>query len=189
MICQVEIRTLTEQKVIFIIRLRSQRQITPMSPSATRSAPKASAPQNPHRGSEKHPDLGTFHTFIRALKAADLVNVVAGRGPVTVFAVPDAGFAALLDDASSSLFADRERVGALIRRHIAPGLVTFAESDAAGRDGQVRTLGEQTLQLDVRAGQRYVNGVRVLYADLPASNGVVHVLEAPLGVRPRPSAL
>lgn len=126
--------------------------------------------------------LGTFRHFVRALQAADLVNLVEGRGPVTVFAIPDAAFQPVAGNPESAISGDHKQLGTLVRRHVVRGSAGFAQ---VREHGPVRltTLGRQVLRLEVRRGECFVNGVRVLHADIPAANGMIHVVEAAIPAR------
>lgn len=48
---------------------------------------------------------------------------------------------------------------------------------AAGRS-RAHSLNGQELDIEARHGRVYVNGDRVVRADVPASNGVIHVIDA-----------
>jgi uncharacterized surface protein with fasciclin (FAS1) repeats len=122
---------------------------------------------------------GSFRTFVRALKAADLVNVVEGRGPVTVFPFTDAAFQEAFGDSERALFSDRNRLSALLASHIARGTVNSADVLAAGST-HLDSVNRSPLDLTARGGELFVNGVRVVRPDVPAANGVIHVIDAVL---------
>ena len=124
------------------------------------------------QGSEDHT------TLVAAIVAADYVTSVAASGPLTVFAPTNAAFAALPEGTVESLL-EPENVGALreiLKYHVttsALGLDTF-------RDGQ--TLGMANgakATVSVADGEVRVGGAKVL-ASIPASNGIVHVVDAVL---------
>jgi uncharacterized surface protein with fasciclin (FAS1) repeats len=117
-------------------------------------------------------------TLVAALKAADYVTSVAGSGPLTVFAPTNAAFDALPPGALDDLLKP-ERADAL--RNVLKYHVTTSSLPAAGlADGQVLGMangGKAEIRRDGEAIT--INGARVL-ASIPASNGMVHVIDAVL---------
>lgn len=120
---------------------------------------------------------GTYRAFVRALKAADLVNLIEGRGPLTVFPFTDAAFEALGGDAASTFFSDTGRLVSLLRSHIVSGLVSSAELMAAG-GARLTALSGKMLRVTTRGSELFVNGARVVRADVAARNGLIHVVDA-----------
>ena len=127
------------------------------------------------------PDLSTLVT---AVVAADLVDTLSGPGPFTVLAPTNEAFAALPDGTLDSLLlpenqADLQNV---LTYHVIAGEV-FAEDLS---DGQVVTTvqGENLTVSITEEGVFFVdaNGGRaqVTTADVVASNGVVHIINAVL---------
>lgn len=124
-------------------------------------------------------DAGTFTTLVTALKAAGLVETLQGEGPFTVFAPSDAAFARLPAGTLESLLADREALAAILTFHVVPGRVTAADIVQAG-GATPRTVNGQPLDIQLRDGTVFVNGARVVTADVGASNGVIHVIDSVL---------
>jgi uncharacterized surface protein with fasciclin (FAS1) repeats len=120
---------------------------------------------------------GTYRAFVRALKAADLVNLLEGRGPVTVFPFTDAAFEAMGGDATRGFFSDTARLVSLLRSHIVSGLVSSAELMAAG-GARLTALSGKILRVTTRGSELFVNGARVVRADVAARNGLIHVVDA-----------
>lgn len=118
------------------------------------------------------------HTILEeAVIAADLQDALAGDGPFTVFAPTDDAFAALPPGTLDQLLEDPS--GALTQillYHVASGNV----GSGALSDGQViTTLNGASVTVDLSMGVR-INNALVTLADLPATNGVVHVIDAVL---------
>jgi len=121
----------------------------------------------------------TFKTLVAALTAGELAATLGGPGPFTVFAPTDAAFAkipkATLDDLL--LPANKAQLQAILKSHVVSGTV-YAKDVAAG---QVTTLGGPVnitiagsdVQLDIGGGTK----AKVILTDLPASNGVTHVID------------
>lgn len=116
-----------------------------------------------------------FSTLVAALGAANLVETLQGDGPFTVFAPTDEAFAALPDGVLESLL-EPENVDVLTRiltYHVVPGAV-FSGDIAAG---EVATVEGSSVMLGTDGGVT-VDGANVTAADIAASNGVIHVIDA-----------
>lgn len=117
-------------------------------------------------------------TLVAALKAADYVTSVAASGPLTVFAPTNAAFDALppgaLDDLLKPENADALRN--VLKYHV----TTSSLSAASLQDGQVLGMANGGKTTIARAGDALsINGAKVV-ASIPASNGMVHVIDAVL---------
>lgn len=122
---------------------------------------------------------GQFTTLLAAAEAAGLLETLQGPGPLTVFAPTDAAFNALPHGTVQSLLRpeNRERLRALISYHVTSGRITAA--DLAGRTAAPVSANGAILAIDGRNGVR-VNNATVIAADVAASNGVIHVIDAVL---------
>ena len=67
-------------------------------------------------------EAGSFSTLAAALDAADLIGVLQGDGPFTVFAPNDAAFAKLPEGTVEALLADKEALTKILTFHVVPGL-------------------------------------------------------------------
>jgi uncharacterized surface protein with fasciclin (FAS1) repeats len=118
-----------------------------------------------------------FSTLVAAVQAAGLVEVLQGEGPFTVFAPTDAAFAALPEGLLEKLLLP-ENQALLVRiltYHVVAGQVLAADVVA----GDVATVEGQNITLAIANGVT-VNGANVTLADVLASNGVIHVIDAVL---------
>jgi len=127
-------------------------------------------------------EAGQFSTLIAAIEAAGLQEALSGEGPFTVFAPTDKAFDdafAALGITAEELLADTETLTAILTYHVLP---QEANSQlVATLDGQtVPTLNGQSVSISVEGGQVMVDGATVVSADLEASNGIVHVIDAVL---------
>jgi uncharacterized surface protein with fasciclin (FAS1) repeats len=116
-----------------------------------------------------------FSTLVAALSAAGLVETLQGAGPFTVFAPSDDAFAALPAGLLEKLLLP-ENVAVLtsiLTYHVVSGTVMSADIMA----GDVPTVEGSTVALDIASGVT-VNGATVTTADVAASNGVIHVIDA-----------
>ncbi len=135
---------------------------------------------------EKEPDIvdiaasnGNFNTLVAAVKAAGLVETLKGEGPFTVFAPTDAAFAALPAGTVDSLLLpeNKDKLTAILTYHVVPGAVTSDE--LAGQRLSVATVNGAEVHIDGRNGVK-VEESNVTTADIMASNGVIHVIDAVL---------
>ena len=118
-------------------------------------------------------------TLVAALKAADLVGTLSGSGPFTVFAPTNEAFAALPAGLVTNLLKPENKAELvdLLTYHVASGDVHAKDlSDkemiktVEGKDVTVRLSGKSVL----------INTAKVITADVDASNGVVHIIDAVL---------
>ncbi len=121
-----------------------------------------------------------FSTLVAAVQAAGLVDTLAGEGPYTVFAPTNEAFDKLFAELAplgitpADLLANEELLTSVLLYHVAPGEIYSPEVIATGTltmaDGNVATA-----YLD--GGTAYINGARISNVDIPASNGVIHVID------------
>jgi uncharacterized surface protein with fasciclin (FAS1) repeats len=125
-----------------------------------------------------------FSTLVAAVGAADLVDTLNSDGPFTVFAPTDEAFAALPAGVLDALLLpeNKDVLTKILTYHVVPGTVMAADIT----DGEVATVEGQNVTLSTADGVT-VNGAKVVQADIVASNGVIHVIDAvilPPGVDP-----
>ena len=128
---------------------------------------------------------GQFKTLAAALQAADLVTTLSGKGPFTVFAPTDAAFEKLPAGTVPALLNDRVKLTSILTYHVVSGLITAADLKArADRDGYVtlKTVQGGMLRIHLAGSMVHVGekSANVIAADVPASNGVIHVIDAVL---------
>lgn len=121
------------------------------------------------------PDLTTLVT---ALQAADLVGALADEDALfTVFAPTDEAFAALGEDAIAALLADTDALTNVLLYHVVAGAAVDS-IDATALYGQMVTmLNEADVAIDIRDGELYINDSKVIIKDIPATNGIIHVID------------
>jgi transforming growth factor-beta-induced protein len=120
---------------------------------------------------------GSFNTLVAAVTAADLAETLSGEGPFTAFAPTDDAFAALPEGLVDALLLpeNKDTLTKILTYHVVSGEVFAADVT----DGDVATVEGQTIELAVGEGVT-VNGANVIIADVPASNGVIHAIDAVL---------
>ena len=118
-----------------------------------------------------------FSTLVTALTAAGLVETLSGEGPFTVFAPTNAAFDALPAGLLEKLLLpeNKDVLVAILTYHVVAGKVMAADVTA----GKVASVQGEEITFDTASGVM-VNNAKVVTADIAASNGVVHVIDAVL---------
>jgi uncharacterized surface protein with fasciclin (FAS1) repeats len=123
-----------------------------------------------------------FKTLVTALKAADLVDTLAGTGPFTVFAPTDAAFAKIGKKTLANLLKpeNKEKLKAILTYHVVSGAVT---SDML-KAGEVPTvLPDAAITVKIKNGAVSLNNgpkLKKLNLDIKADNGVFHIIDSVL---------
>lgn len=130
-------------------------------------------------------------TLVRAVQAAGLDGTLSGAGPFTVFAPTDQAFAALPAGTVDTLLqpAAKQQLTTLLTHHVVSGRLDAAaiqsQIEAGGGTAQLSTVSGQPLTATIVNGnvQLRSSGGSVGFvdqADVPASNGVVHIVNGVL---------
>ena len=119
---------------------------------------------------------GSFGTLVAAVQAAGLVDTLKGEGPFTVFAPTDEAFAALPKGTVDTLLQpeNKDQLVAVLTYHVVPGKVMSTDLS----DGMTATTVQGSDVTIGTEGGVTVNGANVVAADVTASNGVIHVIDA-----------
>lgn len=117
---------------------------------------------------------GDFKTLVKALTAADLVTTLKGKGPFTVFAPTDEAFAKLPPEALEALLADKAKLTKVLTYHVVAGKVMAADVVKLDR---AKTVEGSSVAISTAGGVK-VDRANVVKTDIPASNGVIHVIDA-----------
>jgi uncharacterized surface protein with fasciclin (FAS1) repeats len=116
-----------------------------------------------------------FNTLATALKAADLVTTLQGKGPFTVFAPTDAAFNALPAGALDGLLQDKAKLKNVLLYHVVSGKVLAKD---VVKLTSAKTVQGSSVTIKVDNGTVYVDNAKVVKTDVMASNGVIHVIDA-----------
>lgn len=129
-----------------------------------------------------------FSILVEALTKADLANTLKGAGPFTVFAPTNAAFVAFLKTTPYATLNDvpKEALTQILLNHVVSGNVKSTDL----KTGYIKTLAKgsasttNTLSMYVNTDSGVkLNGVsKVTTADIIASNGVIHVVDAVIGL-------
>lgn len=112
------------------------------------------------------------HTLLlTAVKEAELVETLQGKGPFTVFAPTDEAFKALGEDTLKKVLADKELLRKILLAHVIVG----KEAKAAD---VLKLNGKEVngFKIDTTDGVK-IGDAKVIKADITAGNGVVHVID------------
>ena len=117
-------------------------------------------------------------TLVEAVKAAGLVDTLNGSGPFTVFAPTNEAFSKLPAGTLNDLLKpeNKDKLTNILKYHVVSGQVLAADI----KNGNVKTLEGKDIMLDKKADGVYVNNAKVVKADIKASNGVIHEIDAVL---------
>ena len=132
-------------------------------------------------------DTGNLSMLLRAIEAAGLVETLKSDGPFTLFAPDDNNaFIEIEEGGYEEFLIDRPQLTATLTYLIVPGRVMSSDITEGvmattleggkilltrGDNGDVQVVGPY------QGGPR-MNGATVIAADIEASNGVVHVIDA-----------
>lgn len=119
-------------------------------------------------------EAGSFTTLAAGLKAAGLLETLAGKGPFTVFAPSDDAFKKLPHGALEALLKDKAKLKAVLTYHVASGHLLAKDL----KSGDVKTVEGTPVHVTVSGSNVQVNEAHVTKADILASNGVIHVIDA-----------
>ncbi len=118
---------------------------------------------------------GQFKTLVAAVEAAGLVETLSGSGPFTVFAPTDEAFAKLPDGTVEDLLKpeNQEKLVDILTYHVVPGKVMAADVKTM----KVKTVNGAEAELKVEGETVTIDEATVAKTDIPASNGVIHVID------------
>ncbi len=119
---------------------------------------------------------GSFNTLAAALKAADLVGALKGKGPFTVFAPTDEAFAKLPAGTVETLLKpeNKAKLQAVLLFHVVSGDVSASR---VTKMTGATTLGGQRVELMTSKKGVMIENANVIKTDISASNGVIHVID------------
>jgi uncharacterized surface protein with fasciclin (FAS1) repeats len=118
-------------------------------------------------------------TLVAAVKAAELVDALSNAGPFTVFAPTNAAFDKLPAGTVDGLLKPekKEDLQDILQYHVSIGVF----KPESFQDGQ--SIGQANggnIRISVKDGKIMVNETATVVASIPASNGIIHVIDAVL---------
>lgn len=115
-------------------------------------------------------------TLVTAVKAAELVDALSNAGPFTVFAPTNEAFNKLPAGTVENLLKpeSKEDLQNILQYHVA--VAVYKPENF--KDGQVLNMvNGDNANITVKDGKVQINGANIV-ASIPASNGIVHVIDA-----------
>jgi len=130
-------------------------------------------------------------TLVAAVKAADLVETLQGKGPFTVFAPTNAAFNKLPKGTVETLLKpeNKKMLQTILTYHVVAGKMNASDIAKAIKAGNgkatLKTVSGGTLTAWMKGKKLYVTDEKggmsqVTIADVNQSNGVIHVVNAVL---------
>lgn len=120
-------------------------------------------------------EAGSFKTLVKAVTAADLVKTLQGKGPFTVFAPADSAFGKIPEKALGKLIQNKKALTGVLTYHVVPG--RFTAKDVLSKKWLTTAQG-QSLRVNMEGGQPHIDNARIIKTDIPASNGIIHVIDS-----------
>jgi uncharacterized surface protein with fasciclin (FAS1) repeats len=118
-----------------------------------------------------------FSTLVSLVKAAGLAGTLS-KGSYTVFAPTNAAFAKVPKKTLAALAKDKAKLKAVLLYHVVSGRVPASK---VVKLKKAKTINGASVSISVRDGKVYLNKTRrVTKTDIPASNGVIHVINGVL---------
>ncbi len=119
------------------------------------------------------PQLSTLNTLI---VKTGLTDTLKGTGPFTVFAPTNEAFSKVPAKTMDALAADPVKLKAMLTYHLVQGKVMAADV----KNGNAKTVNGANLALSKAGEFVTVEDAMVQKADIPATNGVVHMVDSVL---------
>jgi uncharacterized surface protein with fasciclin (FAS1) repeats len=118
-------------------------------------------------------------TLAAAIKQAELVNSLSNAGPFTVFAPTNAAFDKVPEETLNNLMKDENKAQLqdILQYHVYVGTLKTEMME----DGQtLNQVNGQNIIIAKKDGKVVINNSATVMASIPASNGIIHVIDAVL---------
>lgn len=119
-------------------------------------------------------------TLVAAVKAAELVDALSNAGPFTVFAPTNAAFDKLPAGTVDNLLKpeSKDDLTNILQYHVSVGVYKTENFSDGETIGQVNG---NDIKISVKDGKVSINdGAATIVASIPASNGIIHVIDGVL---------
>lgn len=120
---------------------------------------------------------GSFKTLAKLLTDAELIGVMKGPGPYTVFAPTDEAFAKVPADVLASLAKDKAKLQEVLKYHV---LTSKWTTDDVKLVKQTGTAQGKSVTFGAAGGALTVNGAKIVKPNIDCTNGMIHVIDAVL---------
>ena len=114
-------------------------------------------------------------TLVAAVQAAQLENALVNAGPLMVFAPTNAAFEALPPGTVEDLLKpeNKEKLAYILKHHVTPGNYS---KDFLKKFKKLGQASNESVTVEVKGEDVYVGGAKIV-ASIPASNGIIHVVD------------
>lgn len=120
---------------------------------------------------------GNFNTLLTAIHDAGLADTLKGPGPFTVFAPTDEAFAGVPQANLDALLNNTTDLTDFLTYHVVRGEIM--SEDLMG-ENSLETMNGQNLTITTSGNAIMVDNAHLVQADIEATNGVIHVIDAVL---------
>jgi uncharacterized surface protein with fasciclin (FAS1) repeats len=107
--------------------------------------------------------------WLEAIEQAGLTEILSGEGPFTIFVPADFAF----DELPEEIRNDTEAMANLLRSQIVEGDLRSQEVFSADT---LTALADNVLTIEERGENAFVNDAQVINVNIPATNGVIHLV-------------
>jgi uncharacterized surface protein with fasciclin (FAS1) repeats len=118
-----------------------------------------------------------FSTLVSLVKKAGLVKALSGPTKLTVFAPTNAAFAKVPRTTLAKLATHRALLVKVLEYHVLPGIVPASR---VLKLTSAKTLEGSRVHFSTHGTRAYVNRAQIVKTNIPASNGLIHVINAVL---------
>lgn len=118
-----------------------------------------------------------FSTLVTLVKQAGLVKALSGKSKLTLFAPTNAAFAKVPKATLAKLAKDKRLLVKVLEYHVLPGVIPASK---VLKLHSAKTIEGARVHFSVRDGRAYVNNAQIIKTNIPASNGLIHVINAVL---------
>jgi uncharacterized surface protein with fasciclin (FAS1) repeats len=118
-------------------------------------------------------------TLVAAIKQAELVNALSNAGPFTVFAPTNAAFDKISKETLDNLMKDENKLQLkdILEYHVYVGTLKTEFME----DGQTfNQVNGGNVTITKKDGKVMINNSATVIASIPASNGIIHVIDGAL---------
>jgi uncharacterized surface protein with fasciclin (FAS1) repeats len=118
-------------------------------------------------------------TLVTAVKAAELVDVLSNTGPFTVFAPVNAAFDKLPKGTVEDLLRpeNKDKLADILQYHVA---VAVYKEDMLTDGRTISMANGGNVRVSNKDGKITINGSATVVGSVPASNGLIHVIDGVL---------
>ena len=138
-----------------------------------------------------------FSTLVTAIKTAELVDTLSGKGPFTVFAPTNKAFLKIPKKTLDEVLADKKKLKSILTYHVVAEKVMAKDiqnmTNAKTVEGSMVNIGTENgvtltevatpvvsgVEMSTYSGIT-INDANIIQADIKCENGVIHVIDTVL---------